>query len=314
MPIKIRHSKQQPQQLPLLDQLALQQLVARGLSVAASRDSSQQEAFLRRSGDHPSPFRGSGIDYDESRPYQPGDDLRNINWRLQARSGDLYTKIYMEERESSYYILIDRRAGMRFGTRNHLKVTRALQIAAFISGCALARGYSIAGILLQPKSLWLEPRQGMHKLQELLTSAAAPCPPLSVDSSTPGLYGMLSQLQMRVTRGSHIVLISDFHDINTTDIAILTELGRFHQLQAIQVLDPVEQQLPQRGAWSLNDFGSDQHVRVQAGDQQLHDQYQQQIQQQQQLLEKILTSAKVPLIRSTTDQPFADIEGQLSHV
>ena len=84
--------------------------------------SGRRNALAAMAGAHRSAFRGRGIDFDEARIYQPGDDVRNIDWRVTARTGRTYTKLFREERERPVYIVVDQRASMFFGTQNAFKM------------------------------------------------------------------------------------------------------------------------------------------------------------------------------------------------
>ena len=78
-----------------------------------------------QAGSYISPFKGRGMEFDESRPYQPGDDPRNIDWRVTARSNQAYTKLYREERERPVYVITDLRDNMHFATRGRFKSVTA---------------------------------------------------------------------------------------------------------------------------------------------------------------------------------------------
>ena len=84
-------------------------------------------------GQYQSRFRGRGMDYAESRQYQPGDDVRNIDWRVTARTGAVHTKIYVEERERPVFIMVDFSPSLYFGTRKTFKSVLAAQAASILS-------------------------------------------------------------------------------------------------------------------------------------------------------------------------------------
>src|SRR5690606_1909344 len=91
-------------------------------------------------GGHLSPFKGRGVEFDESRPYQPGDDLRTMDWRVMARTGKPHTKVFREERNRPVIVWLDLRAPMVFGTQRAFKAVRAAEAAALVAWGALARG------------------------------------------------------------------------------------------------------------------------------------------------------------------------------
>ncbi|NOY67451.1 MAG: DUF58 domain-containing protein [Gammaproteobacteria bacterium] len=299
--------------IPLMTGDEVLDYMQRGMSQMTLNVAAQTETMQKRSGEELSPFRGSGLDYEESRPYQAGDDLRNINWRLMARTNELYTKIFREERETSKIIVIDRRAAMRFGTRCHLKITRAVQIAAYLAGVSIKQGYSVGGVVMQPESVWGEPQRSRSKILAWLSNVAEHCEVLNDSPSTPELSSLLSQLHLRLVSGSQIVLISDFHDLNETHKAILSELSQMHNLLAIQVLDPAEEILPATGAWPINAYDSEQYITLHADDM-MRKTYSQAAQQKIQDLQALFASIQIPFVSTRTDQDFDEIVRQLTYV
>jgi len=299
---------------PLMTQEQVLSYMQIGLSQQSSAAINNIDTMQKRSGEKLSPFRGSGLDYEESRPYQAGDDLRYINWRLMARTNELYTKIFREERETSRIIVIDRRSAMRFGTRANLKITRAVQIAAYIAGLSLKQGYSVGGVVMQDEAIWIDPQRSRSKVRDWLFSTVEHCEVLNRESSQPELGSLLSQLQMHLVSGSQIVFISDFHDLNESHKGVLSQLRQSHQLLAVQVLDPAEEKLPATGAWPINAYASGDYTTLHANDELLQMAYAQQSSQVLKDLEALLASLQVPFISTRTNQDFDSIVEQLIYV
>jgi uncharacterized protein (DUF58 family) len=201
-------------------------------------------------GESHSRFRGSGMDYDESRRYQSGDDPRAMDWRLSARAGEPYVKLFHEERRPSTFILMDRRAAMRFGTRVRLKVAQAARAAALAAFDAERRHHALAGLLLEPHPQWLAESASAGAALRFATLAARPAPPVGADDA-PTLEAALSQMAQLLVRGSTVWLISDFHDLTPSCSGLLLRLASEHQLRAVHVVDPAEEALPQAGALRL---------------------------------------------------------------
>lgn len=217
-----------------------QQAQAAPWSLASARDS--QHAQL---GDVRSPSRGSGMDFDESRPYVAGDDRRFINWRLLARTGEMYLKLFHEERRSQLFVLLDRRASMRMGTQGCLKVTQAARLATLFSCLAQKEAMAVGAAVINQSTDWHRPLGGEAALQRLLQAYIAPAPPLEPDSEPePGLQQILTPLQTRLPAGSVVVLISDFHELNAQHEASLWALVSRHRVIALHITDALEQTLP----------------------------------------------------------------------
>src|SRR5690606_32335945 len=98
-------------------------------------------------GGHLSAFKGRGVEFDESRPYQPGDDLRTMDWRVTARTGKAHTKVFREERNRPVIVWLDLRSSMLFGTRGVYKGVRAAEAAAIIAWSAVANGDRFGGLV-----------------------------------------------------------------------------------------------------------------------------------------------------------------------
>ena len=142
-----------------------------------------RESYHRQAGDLRSPYLGSGLDFEESRIYQPGDDVHDMDWRTTARTNKPHIKIYREEHQPTLHIVIDRGPSMRYGTRNRLKVTQAARIATLLSFAAAGGGTCIGGSLWQPDACTLPCRNGETGATQLIQAAITPCPPLNPEQS-----------------------------------------------------------------------------------------------------------------------------------
>jgi uncharacterized protein (DUF58 family) len=211
-------------------------------------------------GDSQSVYRGHGIDYDESRAYFPGDELRFMNWRLTARTGEPHIKVFREERKPATVIVVDRRMSMRFGTRRRLKVGQAARAAALLAFSSHYRNEPVAGVLInssdKPGLEWIDESVGEQGLYRFINIISAACPPLSPGnhaanneqtSSEPDLAHLLKVLARSLKKGSRVILLSDFQDLDDNCRAALVELTMKHSLRAIQVVDPAEIHIPRCG-------------------------------------------------------------------
>jgi uncharacterized protein (DUF58 family) len=205
-------------------------------------------------------YRGHGIDYDESRAYFPGDELRFMNWRLTARTGEPHIKIFREERKPGTFIVIDRRMGMRFGTRRRLKVTQAVRAATLLAFNAHYRNEPLAGVLLnsavEQGLKWVSETTGEAGIHHFIHTACTPCPPAlsrpgknvqEAASPEESLARLFKLLALTLNRGSRVVVISDFQDLDDSCRSALIELSMNHSLGAIQVIDPAEIRIPRCG-------------------------------------------------------------------
>ncbi|MBY0274525.1 DUF58 domain-containing protein, partial [Candidatus Binatia bacterium] len=122
--------------------------------VALRSDAARLDASPRgrvrtlHAGAYASAFRGRGMEFDETRAYQPGDDVRAIDWRVTARTGRVHTKLFHEERERPVLLLVDQRMHMRFGTRDAFKSVVAARAAATVAWAARDQGDRVGGLIV----------------------------------------------------------------------------------------------------------------------------------------------------------------------
>lgn len=239
----VLHSPNASINTPLLDKVSIEKL--RHLAeMPADRMPHYHEVEHRQYGDMRSVYRGYGLDYEESRPYQSGDEMRFMNWRLSARSNELYMKVFREERRPSVFILVDRRQSMRFGSKTRLKVTQAARISTYLAFLAKQQHAPIGGVVLNEATEWIPEANGEAGVYALLSKTNSPCPPINNEENELSLDHTLRLLLNMLVRGSVIYLISDFHDLDSAAHPVLLQLSEEHQVHAINVHDKLERTLP----------------------------------------------------------------------
>lgn len=206
------------------------------------------------SGGYRSTFRGSGLEFSEVRAYQPGDDVRRIDWNVTARSGDPYVKTYAEERELTIQFVVDASLSMDFGSRLRTKRETASQFCALMSFVALRHQDRVGLTMFGAKpGLHLPAKKsGSHVLRVVReVIAAAP-------EAGGSALGEVLETVARVSRRRCVLfLVSDFQ-AQTTPIAgekawsqRLRELSQRHDVIAVRVTDPFELELPKAGLVEL---------------------------------------------------------------
>lgn len=193
-------------------------------------------------GNRVSHSKGRGVDFDEVRPYQNGDDIRLIHWSLTARLGKPYTKIYKEEKERTVFLLIDQSASMNFGTKVCFKNVLAANIAALIGFAALENQEQIGGIIFnENKAQLFKPertRQSMSNMINILQNSD------KMLGHYNSLNTALKQLSQKITYGSTIIIISDFQNFNEETRKYLNIINHKTQIVNILTYDPLEAMLP----------------------------------------------------------------------
>ena len=208
-----------------------------------------------QTGAYVSRFRGRGMEFDESRPYQPGDDPRSIDWRVTARSTTAYTKLFREERERPVLVAVDLRSNMHFATRGCFKSVNASRAAALLAWAAHHRGDRLGGLIFGDTShRELKPRLGRRSalrfLHELAEHQDWQQRDPGVDSGDAFTQAM-SALRRVARPGSLVVVISDFTGFTRQAQSYLSSAARHSEVLAVFMNDPIERELPPPGRYRL---------------------------------------------------------------
>jgi uncharacterized protein (DUF58 family) len=233
---------------------------AKGVSLKPSRIRSAQ------SGKYISPYIGRGMTFAESRPYQAGDDARHMDWRVTARTGKAYTKLFQEERERSILVWVDFRSTMFFATRGRFKSVQAARAAAWIAWAAKYNNDRIGGLIFSDHQHWeLRPKTGdkaVLRLIHCLCEAAGTAgrnDHLKKTNPQKIMAQALVRLRLVVKPGSQIFLLSDFRNLDKTGEAHLQQLARHNELVLISHHDALEESLPVPGLYPV-DFGTGNQI------------------------------------------------------
>ncbi|CAK0752538.1 DUF58 domain-containing protein [Gammaproteobacteria bacterium] len=206
-----------------------------------------------RSGGHLSRFRGRGMEFDESRVYQPGDDPRHMDWRVTARAGVPHIKLFREERERPVWLAADLGPSMRFGTRVAFKSTIASQALALLAWAAADQGDRVGGLIFD-ENHHVEQRPAARTRGVLpLLKALAEGLQSGERGGHPHLAAAASQLVPRVRPGSLVFLLSDFAGLRETDSIWLTRLTDDSEVVLVQIHDPLEAHPPPPGRYPVGD-------------------------------------------------------------
>ena len=224
---------------------------ARAIALDVLRVSSLQ------TGAYVSHFRGRGMEFDESRPYQPGDDPRSIDWRVTARSTTAYTKLFREERERPVLVVVDLRANMHFATRGCYKSVNASRAAALLAWAAHHRGDRLGGLIFgDTVHRELKPRIGRRAALRFV-HALAEHPDWQTQTRSPdddgeaALTMAMASLRRVARPGSLVVVLSDFSGLSRTAQSYLSSVARHNEMLAVSLHDPFERELPPPGRYRV---------------------------------------------------------------
>ncbi|MEP6971053.1 MAG: DUF58 domain-containing protein [Betaproteobacteria bacterium] len=265
-------------------------------------------ARARLAGNHLSRFRGRGMDYQESRAYQAGDDVRSMDWRVTARTGDPHVKLYQEERERPIVLFLDLNPGMFFGSRYMLKSVVAARAAAVIAWAAADRGDRVGAMLFNGGHCDLQPRGGKHGVLQLIRQLVAHTDPRvgMLAAPAPGdLNAALIRLR-RVSRpGSLVVLLGDFYGIDADTGSHLQRLRQHCDIVGVQIIDPLELTPPRAGRYPIA-IGHAQGVLNTRSGAARHA-YQDYFSQHHLAVAAIMCSHAIPLLRLATDDDIVAV-------
>ncbi|GGD55818.1 DUF58 domain-containing protein [Lacimicrobium alkaliphilum] len=190
--------------------------------------------------------RGRGMEFDEARHYQPGDDIRAIDWRVTARTGKTHTKLYREEKERPIFVLTDLSASMHFGTRFVFKSVQAAHLSALIAWAARKRGDRIGGLIYnQSEHLEYKPMTRQKAVLSLLNGLLRLHPQQTEQPAQISFAESCARMRRMAHPGSLIFLISDFSQFDEQARQHLFQLSRHCELVAYPISDPFEHELPQ---------------------------------------------------------------------
>ncbi|MCQ2965189.1 MAG: DUF58 domain-containing protein [Alphaproteobacteria bacterium] len=214
-----------------------------------------QESFRKsRSmgiGTHKSFFKGQGMELDEIRAYHAGDDIRSINWRITAKFGKPYTKIYREERDLNVYFLSDLRLNMHFGTQKTLKSVLGIKILAALAWASFDYGDKIGAIILKNDGcLKFKPMHKSSTLMAILNSLVNNQVPKTLKKEKTLSEG-LKELSQVCLSGGRVVILTDFSDFDDSAKENLSKIASSCEILCIHLFDDMEINVPPRGVYSV---------------------------------------------------------------
>ena len=241
---------------PTLDELVGLSRPAGGITL------SRPTAKALQSGQYLSRFKGRGMEFDETRLYMPGDDVRNLDWRVTARTGRAHTKLFREERERPVFLCVDYRASMFFATRGMYKSAMAARLAALIAWSARRHDDRIGGqVFSEAGSTELRPDHGHAAVLRILKVLVDAAEPRQGKDAALALEEALAHLPRHARPGSLVFVFSDFRGLNAAGESALGRLARHCDAVLVMIHDPLEQRLP-LGQRRFTDGGGELTLQV----------------------------------------------------
>ncbi len=255
----------------------------------------------KQGGAYLSSFKGRGMEFDESRIYQAGDDIRNMDWRVTARTGTAHTKVFREERERPVLLWLDLNASMMFATRNKFKAVIATEIASLIAWSAAKNNDRLGGLIFSSDDhTEIKPRRGKAAVLDFIGRSTKHTAWTKQQAAQTKRHTVsaVSRLRKVTHPGSLIFMISDFRDMDDKTYSHIANLARHNDLVLIKITDPIEAELPTSGSYKLTDGLNE--LQIQTADKKTRKEYHQRFTDHNDQLEKFCRQHRIHLIAIST--------------
>lgn len=258
-------------------------------------------------GGHASKLRGRGLDFDEIRKYQPGDDPRTIDWKVTARTREAHTRVYTEERERPVLLVVDQRAGMFFGSVRMMKSVAAAEAAALAAWRTVAVKDRVGGVVFSDTAIVeVRPQRTRSTVMRLLRTIADQNRALKADTlAKPGaLNEAIRRASRLVTHDALVVLISDATGADAETQSLLTAIARHNDVVVAFVSDPLEAELSDAGRVVVSD--GDRQMEVDTASESLRGKFRGELAERKAAARRFLVTRDVPVLPLRTDADIAD--------
>jgi len=266
----------------------------------------------KQGGAYLSSFKGRGMEFDESRIYQAGDDIRNMDWRVTARTGNAHSKTFREERERPVLLCLDLCPSMMFATRKKFKSVIATQAATILAWSAAINNDRVGGLIYSPdEQLIIKPRRGKTAVLDLIGRCSkhrawnlSAVNEQHDDTDNNKKISAIARLRKITHPGSLIFIISDFQGFGEKDFSQLANTSRNNDLIFIKVSDPFEVDLPVSGSYKLSD--GKQQLQLNTDNKKVRQQYHQHYLRDDQHLQNFCRKHRIHLIHLSTDDDVVE--------
>ncbi len=253
------------------------------------------------SGEYHSVFKGGGMEFSEVRRYQPGDDVRAIDWNVTARAGHPFIKIFEEERELTVILMVDASASGNFGTASKFKTEVMAEICATLAFSAIKNGDKVGlFIFTDYLELFIPPAKGRKHVLRIIREILY----FNPKGSGTDINNALESLNATVKKKGIVFLLSDF-DSDSFEKSLRAASKR-HDVIAVEVSDPAETVLPDVGLVALIDAETGEEVLVDSSNEGFRQQYEKEMTAKNSALVKLFASNGIDHIKVRTDLPPVD--------
>ena len=252
-------------------------------------------------GQYESVFKGQGMEFEEVREYQPGDEVRSIDWNVTARMGRPFLKKYVEERELTIMLLLDASASSTFGSIKQRKDELSAELCAVLAFSAIKNNDKVGLIIFTDRiEKHVPPKKGRRHVLRVISEALS----FEPEGRRTDIAVALEYLNRVTIRRTVTFLISDF--MATDYESSLRIANRRHDIIALTITDPRELELPDVGILDLEDAETGEKIRIDTKVRRVREAYQRLALDRMQAKSRILRSANVDTIDVSTDKPYIE--------
>ena len=251
-------------------------------------------------GDYRGIFYGPSLDLAEVREYQPGDEVRRIDWNVTARMSRIFVRQYLEERELTAWLAVDLSPSMRFGTRRQLKRDTATEFAGVAAYIVTRHGDKVGLIGFPGRQVFAPPRGGRTQALRVIHVLDSLAP---LESGPGDFAESLRAIARTLRRRSLLFLVSDFQAKDGWEPP-LRDLARRHDVIAVWVTDPAERALPDVGGLFVRDPETGQQVWIDTSDARLRAAYRDLVAEQERRIRRAFRHAMVDVLELSTAEPL----------
>tara|TARA_B100001093_G_C26827371_1_gene1014649 strand:+ start:363 stop:1340 length:978 start_codon:yes stop_codon:yes gene_type:complete len=291
----------------LKDLIALRQVASSIGYQKKNRANSQMAGLLSSS------IKGKGMDFEEVRSYQPGDDVRNIDWKVTARTLNPHTKVFTEEKERPVFLIVDQSASMFFGSKITFKSVVAARIASIFAWSAHEQGDKVGGLIYSDVShKTVRAKRGvktvlsfLNHLNELNNGLASKREREPLVGKEARMVEVLRLARTTIKEQTSILLIGDFLNLDDTGLIEIRSLARRNQILAVHVFDPIEAQAPRPNLYSITD--GFKRIRINTSDKEFAKNYSKHYENKLKKIHSIFSEINSPLISISTGESIETV-------
>ncbi len=261
------------------------------------------------SGRHASKLRGRGLNFEELRNYLPGDDTRNIDWKVTARTRTPYVRVYTEEKDRTVWLLIDQRVGMFFGSRKRMKSVVAAQVAAISAWRVLSVGDRVGALVFNDSEISvIPPHRSRERVMQILKQVVKMNQALNASPDLkPDVNKLNEALRQVGTLARHdclVCLISDIDGMNHETRKHITRLSEHNDVLAAVIYDPLEKEMPSAGRLRFADDKG--QLEADTSSRKLRTEFQGEFEKKLERIQSASRRFSIPVIALDTNEPVSD--------